>query len=194
MLMHSNRVIIFPCLQKRAQCTFCMQEVETRNKDEGERITQNGCVLVAGLTVACGGVVVVFSFSSFSLCRGISLCFSSSSSVCSSLFFFLFFVFSLFLVFHLSLFSFVFFFVFLLSVLLCFSPLCLCSSPLFFLFICLLFFSPFLPYFSILSSLCFRSFFSILKSPPPVMFSSLYTFPLFFFFSTPLILSLPWYL
>jgi len=41
-----------------------MQEDETRNTDEGERITWNGGALVAGLTVACGGggggVVVVF--------------------------------------------------------------------------------------------------------------------------------------
>jgi len=62
--MHSNQLIIFPCLQKRAQCTFYMQEDETRNTDEGERITWNGGALVAGLTVACGGggggVVVVF--------------------------------------------------------------------------------------------------------------------------------------
>jgi len=52
--MHSNRVIIFPCLQKRAQCTFCMQGKEMRNRDERERrVTCNRGALRAGLVAAC---------------------------------------------------------------------------------------------------------------------------------------------
>ena len=49
-----NQVIIFPCLQKHAQCMFCIQEDETGNKDEGEGITWNGGALAAGLTVVGG--------------------------------------------------------------------------------------------------------------------------------------------
>jgi hypothetical protein len=59
LLCHSNQVIIFPYLQKRAQCTFCMQGNESENRDEGERVTWNGGAQGAGLTVACGGGGVV---------------------------------------------------------------------------------------------------------------------------------------
>jgi len=45
-LMHSNRVIIFPCLQKHAQCMFCMQEDEWETETKGRGLPgmrERGC-------------------------------------------------------------------------------------------------------------------------------------------------------
>jgi hypothetical protein len=135
------------------------QRRRRRNKRKAGELTcgcccggSRWCSLVAEVP---GGAAAVFFFPS--LCKGTSLYFSSpSSSVCSSLFHFLSFVLSLFLISRLSLYSFPVLF-------LCLSPFCSVSL---------------LSSFS-LSTFVFFSFFRYLKP-----FSSVFLF--FFFFLPPL--------